>query len=58
MQSSSSADKTAQATTDGPSMKDYLHFGRLLGQQPAEVEAALAGQNVAKGPDADEYIKQ
>ena len=41
-------------------MSDYMHFGRLIGQQPDEVESALKGRAraVERDSNAEDYIKR
>ena len=62
----SKALQNSQARADSVSaggkatMSDYLHFGRLIGQQPDDVESALKGRavQVERDSNAEDYINR
>ena len=41
-------------------MTDYLHFGRLIGQRPADVEATLNSKAMQfeRNADAEDYLER
>ena len=47
-------------TEEGPSVRDYLEFGRLLGERPETVKQRLevAGGYPASDDDAEDYLQQ
>lgn len=51
---------TSQASNPDATLSNYLHFGRLIGEQPAEIEAALNSKSVQYERDlgADEYLER
>ena len=55
----SDSDATA-LTGEGPSVRDYLEFGRLLGERPDTVKQRLeaAGGYPASDVDAEDYLRQ
>ncbi len=55
----SGGDATALAG-EGPSVRDYLEFGRLLGERPDTVKQRLeaAGGYPASDDDAEDYLRQ
>lgn len=58
--SSSSGGGGGAGDEDGPSLADYLEFGRLLGEKPQDVQRGLqeAGLPVARDARADEYLRE
>jgi len=55
-----SASSGSGGAQDGPSLADYLEFGRLLGEKPEDVERGLqeAGLPVARDARANEYLQE